>query len=323
MAVFRGVTTFVVLLAVAVYFGKDHITRYVQGGVCKSTIRLDGKTVVVTGANTGIGKETALDLAARGARVIMACRNLDKGKAALREIQERTGSQKVVLEYLDLASLRSVREFAKRVTEKESRLDVLINNAGVMWCPFSRTEDGFEMQFGVNHLGHFLLTNLLLDLLKKSAPSRIVTVSSLAHILVSGISDEWNEESMYNRMYSYSYSKLANVLFTRELANRLEGTGVNAYVLHPGSIRTELQRDVPLFDFIFDMLDYFKVMPMMFKSVRQGAQTTICCAVSEEHAHETGLYYSDCAVKEPSKAAQDDEAAKRLWKKSLELVKLA
>ena len=167
-----GVAAFAVL-----YAGK----RYFQGGRCHSTKSLKGKTVVITGANTGIGKETAVDLAKRGARIIIGCRNMEKGKEALKEIQERSGSTDVFLEKLDLASLDSVRKFADNILKNERRLDILINNAGVAGCPHQKTEDGFEMQFGTNHLGHFLLTMLLLDRLERSAPSRIINVSSNRH----------------------------------------------------------------------------------------------------------------------------------------------
>ena len=156
-----AVPTAIGVAAIAVlYVGK----MYFQGPNCKSKRRLDGKTVVITGGNSGIGKETAVDLARRGARVIIGCRNLQKGKEALKEIKERSGNSNVFLEELDLASLKSVRTFADKILNRESLLDVLINNAGVMMCPYQKTEDGFEMQFGTNHLGHFLLTMLLLDI---------------------------------------------------------------------------------------------------------------------------------------------------------------
>ena len=153
------------ILVGAVAFGVAlYLTRrYFAGGVCRSKVLLNGKTVVITGANAGIGKETAVDLARRNARVIMACRSVEKGEKAAVEVRKRSESDNVVFMQLDLASLTSVRQFAARVLEEEPRLDILINNAGVMACPYTKTEDGFEMQFGVNHLAHFLLTNLLLD----------------------------------------------------------------------------------------------------------------------------------------------------------------
>ena len=302
--------------AVAVlYAGK----RYFQGGQCHNTKRLDGKTVVITGGNTGIGKETAVDLAKRGARVIIGCRNLEKGKAALKEIQERSGSTDVFLEKIDLASLDSVRKFAKSILKSERRLDILINNAGVMACDYQKTEDGFEMQFGTNHLGHFLLTMLLLDLIKKSAPSRIINVSSLGHSMGSGKInfDDIHWEKTYSAWPAYYNSKLANVLFTRELSKRLEGSHVTANSLHPGAVRTELGRHT-----IYSSAIFYPIIWYTCKTPEQGAQTTIYCAVAEEMEGVSGKYLADCAIKEPSKGAQDDDAARKLWDLSLKLVGL-
>ena len=236
---------YVAVLAVLFAVMYSFIRKYFAGGVCTSKVRMDGKVVLVTGANTGIGKETALDLAKRGARVIMACRDLKKGETALNDIVEKTGSKNVVLKQLDLASLKSVRTFAEDINQNEPHLHVLINNAGVMMIPeLTKTEDGFEMQMGVNHLGHFLLTNLVVDLLKKSTPSRIVVVSSVAHWLMTKEMkfDNINSEVSYDKGDAYGQSKLANVLFVRELATRLKETGVTANSLHPGAVSTELSQ---------------------------------------------------------------------------------
>ncbi|XP_026233715.1 retinol dehydrogenase 13-like [Anabas testudineus] len=298
------------------------LRRWKAGGVCRSKVRLDGKTVLVTGANTGIGKETALDMARRGARVILACRDLTRARIAADEIRQKSGNGNVVVKKVDLASLQSVRDFAKDITENEERLDILINNAGIMMCPKWKTEDGFEMQFGVNHLGHFLLTNCLLDLLKKSAPSRIVIVSSLVHTRGHIHFDDINLDKTYTPEMSYFQSKLANVLFGRELASRLQGTGVTVYSLHPGAIQTELGRHY------FPSLPLWKRMllvplMMIFKSPWEGAQTTIYCAVDESVSNNSGLYYSDCAPKKAAPQAQDDAAAKKLWDLSTSMVGLA
>uniref|UniRef100_A0A672J6R7 Retinol dehydrogenase 12, like n=1 Tax=Salarias fasciatus TaxID=181472 RepID=A0A672J6R7_SALFA len=185
--------------------------------------RLDGKTVVITGANTGIGKETAIDLSKRGARVIIACRDMEKAKAAVKETIESSGNDNVVCKKLDLSDTKSIREFAEGINQDEAKLNILINNAGVMMCPYGKTADGFEMQIGVNHFGHFLLTYLLLDLIKKSTPARIVTVSSIGHTWGSIHLDDINSEKNYDKNKAYYQSKLANVLFTRSLAKRLEG----------------------------------------------------------------------------------------------------
>ena len=226
-----------VLRAVKSYFG---------GGVCYSKALLTGKTVIITGANTGIGLETAVDLAKRGARVILACRDVAKGKAAEAEVKERSKSDDVVFSKLDLASLQSVRDFSERTLEEESHIDILINNAGVCCVtPYSTTEDGFELQFGVNHLGHFLLTNLLLERIKKAPAGRIITVSSLVHSVGKINFDDLQPKQSYSRTGAYANSKLANVIFTKSLAKRLRGTNTTAYSLHPGSVLTELQRHLP------------------------------------------------------------------------------
>lgn len=327
MQTFTAITSFVsqypktIVVVTVTGIGLFGVKQWMAGGVCRSKAMLNGKTVLITGANTGIGKETAVDLARRGARVILACRDMDRANKAAAEIKKRSGNDNVVVKKLDLASLQSVRQLAKDVLASEERLDVLINNAGVMSCPKWQTEDGFEMQFGVNHLGHFLLTNCLLDLLKKSSPSRIVNVSSLAHERGQIYFDDINLDKDYNPWKSYRQSKLANVLFTRELAKRLHGTGVTTYSLHPGVIRTELGRhfwpQIPLWKRVI-------YTPLMFfiKSPKEGAQTTIYCAVEESLQNESGLYYSDCSPKTAAPQGLDDEAAKKLWDVSASMVGL-
>ena len=310
----------VAAFGVALYFFKS----YCSGGVCKSDKKLHGKTVVITGGNTGIGKETAIDLAKRGAKVVIACRSMERGNKALKEIREASGSEKVHLKRLDLASLKSIRSFAEEINATEERLDILINNAGIMMCPKWKTEDGFEMQFGTNHLGHFLLTNLMLDLIKKSAPSRIVTVSSLAHFMASRINfEDINSEKSYDKYVAYGQSKLANIMFTRELHRRLKGTGVSCFCLHPGSVSTELQRH----SFDAGYMKYVSwPMKVYWKTPIEGAQTNIYCAVQEGLEKESGKYFSDCEVTVPLRApfreALSEETDKRLWVLSEELVGL-
>jgi len=228
---------------VATGFGLWMIRRWASGGVCRSQAKLDGKMVIITGANTGIGKATAIDLAERNARVILACRSQEKGKKAEADVRRESGNNDVHFRQLDLSSFTSIRKFAKEVLEEESRVDILINNAGVMMCPYTKTKDGFEMQFGTNHLGHFLLTNLLLDKIKQAPEGRIVNVSSVAQAQSGPLDlDTINLEDGYGSIKAYCNSKLANVLFTKSLAKRLRGTNIIANCLHPGGIATELQR---------------------------------------------------------------------------------
>ncbi|XP_061088600.1 retinol dehydrogenase 12 [Conger conger] len=259
-------------------------------------------------------------MALRGARVVMACRDLTRGEKAAAEIRRSTRNGNVVVRHLDLASLYSVRQFAKEYIATEDRLDILINNAGVMMCPKWLTEDGFETQLAVNHLGHFLLTNLLLPKIKLSAPSRVVNVSSIAHRGGKIHFDDLSfEKTPYSAVASYRQSKLANVLFSRELARRLKGTGVTSYSLHPGVIRTELSRHVETW---FPLLKALLTAPsiLLMKTAREGAQTSIYCAVTEGLEDRSGCYFSDCAVKEPAAEGRDDLAALRLWEVSSRLV---
>lgn len=187
-------------------------------------------------------------MARSGGTIYMACRDHNKCEVARKKIIEETGNVNVFNRHLDLASFASIRKFASDFLAEEIRLDILINNAGVMVCPKTYTTDGFEYQIGVNHLGHFLLTHLLLEMLKRSAPSRIVVVSSITHAILAWIKKEdLNSDKSYNRYLAYSQSKLANILFTRHLALKLKGTGVTVNALHPGCIMTELPRHIPLF----------------------------------------------------------------------------
>ncbi|KAL1493225.1 hypothetical protein ABEB36_011318 [Hypothenemus hampei] len=297
--------------------------------VCTSTVRLDGKTAIITGCNTGIGKETVKDFFERGARVIMACRNIEKATEAANEIKSSCISKEnvgeLIVEELDLASLRSVRKCAETISNKESKINLLVNNAGVMVCPFQHTEDGFEMQFGTNHLGHFLFTLLLLPKIIQSAPARIVVVSSRAHERGSMNFEDLNyKKRNYNPLEAYSQSKLANVLFSRELTKRLKENnidGVTVYSLHPGVINTELGRYVKTTYGVF-LATIWGLFKWALKTPKQGAQTTIYCSVDEKCANESGLYYKECASATSAIAARSEEDAQRLWDESLKLVGL-
>jgi NAD(P)-dependent dehydrogenase (short-subunit alcohol dehydrogenase family) len=194
--------------------------------------------VLITGGNSGMGRATAIELAKEGAYVVILCRNKERGEEALKEIKRESKNHRVDLMLCDLGELNSIRNFAKEFKEKYNRLDILINNAGVILPKRHETKDGFELQFGVNHLGHFLLTNLLLDLLIASAPSRIVNVASGAHKVGKIYFEDINLRNNFNLIRAYSQAKLANVLFTYELSDRLKGTGVTANCLHPGAVAT-------------------------------------------------------------------------------------
>ncbi|KAM9563641.1 retinol dehydrogenase 14-like [Guaruba guarouba] len=282
--------------------------------VCGASMR--GKTVIITGANSGLGRAAAAELLRMRARVIMGCRDRARAERAAREIraevvEDEGGGGELVVRELDLASLRSVRAFCHRVLQEEPRLDVLINNAGIFQCPYMKTEDGFEMQFGVNHLGHFLLTNLLLGLLKNSAPSRVVVVSSKLYKYGEINFEDLNSEISYNKSFCYSRSKLANILFARELARRLEGTGVTVNSLHPGIVRTNLGRyvNIPLLAKpLFNLVSW-----AFFKTPLEGAQTTIYLASSPDVEGVSGKYFGDCKEEELLPKAMDDLVARKLW----------
>ena len=237
------------------------LRKYIAGGFCRSRASLKGRTVIVTGANVGIGLETAADLAGRGARVIMACRSVERGEKAAVEVRKRSANNDVVFSQLDLASFESVRQFAERTLKEESHIDVLVNNAGVCLSKVSRTIDGNEIHFATNHLGHFLLTNLLLHRIKESTAPRIVVVSSRVHHYHEPFDFETvntNDNTLLLRLITraYAQSKLANALFSYSLSKRLEGTGVTVNALHPGFIATEMSggglffRGIPLLSYI-------------------------------------------------------------------------
>ena len=226
------------------FIGVTYVLRQLYLRKCKSNVRLDGKIVIVTGANTGIGLCTVTDLAKRGATIVMACRDMRKGEKALEKAKAESSSEDILLMHLDLSSLDSVRNFAKEFLSKYSKLNILINNAGVMACPYMKTKDGFEMQIGTNHFGHFVLTNLLLKALANGAPARVVNVSSSAHWMFGKMDfeDINYEKRSYDKMGAYGQSKLANVLFSKELHNKVKDHGITTYSLHPGWISTELVR---------------------------------------------------------------------------------
>ncbi len=284
---------------------------------------MQGRTVVVTGANSGIGFETAAALAAMGARVIVTARNADKGRAAVAAIAQRLGgATQVQLAVFDLADLSSVRRGATELLELAPRLDVLVNNAGLVLTQRAETVDGFEATFATNHLGPFLLTNLLLERMRASAPSRIVNVASTAHSTArSGIAfDDLQSGRHYRPMRVYGQSKLANMLFTLELARRLEGSGVTANSLHPGTVRTGYGGDGDTRGLLAFGI---KISSPFFLSPAKGARTSVYLASSPEVAGVSGEYFVKCKPRRPKPWAQDGDAAERLWGVSEQLVGLA
>ncbi len=277
-----------------------------------------GKVIAITGATSGIGKETAVELAGRGATVVLAARNEAKGEATLDEVRTRSGSDAVSVGALDLADLESVRRFADGLLADHDRLDVLINNAGAIFPARLETADGFESTFGVNHLGHFLLTTLLLDRLCASAPAHVITLSSFAHRLVRGMA--WNDlqsERRYISMEAYARSKLANILFTSELSRRMAGTGVTANAVHPGAVRSNFGSEYYT-GVIGRVLDAGAGVVLI--SPAAGARTSVLLASDPSVAEETGGYWVRGRRHRPTRAARDPRAAQRLWTVSEQLV---
>ncbi|XP_044947338.1 short-chain dehydrogenase TIC 32 B, chloroplastic-like [Hordeum vulgare subsp. vulgare] len=304
-------------------FGSASTAEQVTDGVDASNL-----TVIITGGPSGIGLETSRVFALRGANVIIAARNTEAASEAKKSITEANPTARVDVLKLDLSSLKSVRAFAEQFNSMNLPLNILINNAGVMFCPFQLSEDGVEMQFATNHLGHFLLTNLLLDNMKATAEStgiegRIVNLSSIAHehTYPKGIQfDKLNDKKTFDRRSAYGQSKLANILHAKELSRRLKEEGANITVnsLHPGVIMTNLMRHS------YAVMKAIQLATcLIWKNVPQGAATTCYVGLSHELKGVTGKYFADCNEEKTSELAKSDILAKQLWEFSEELVKSA
>ncbi|MEY3015592.1 MAG: hypothetical protein RIT45_4327, partial [Pseudomonadota bacterium] len=274
-----------------------------------------GKVAVVTGANAGIGKVTARELARAGARVILACRSEAKARSAMNEIREAVSGAQLELVRLDLSSFESVRGAAAEIAELAPKLDILVNNAGLAGQK-GLTADGFELTFGTNHLGPYLLTRLLLPNLQAATPARIVNVASRAHYRTGPIdfTKVRKETATPTGFPEYCQSKLANVLFTRELARRLEGQDIDVYAVHPGVVASDIWREVPA--------PARALMKLFMITNEEGALTSLHCATAPSAKGKTGLYWDKSKPKQPASNAQDDAAAADLWRRSAEWVEL-
>ncbi|CAN7999756.1 unnamed protein product [Ixodes hexagonus] len=319
MVRYRPSRAMVVMSSIGIGVGCTVLFKEVLGG-CRYTgdVKLDGKNVIVTGSNTGLGKEAAREFAKRGANVIMACRNVEKCRRTRKELIKATNNKSIVCEELDLASLDSVQEFATRIITNIGKVHILVNNAGVMRCPRTLTKEGFEMQLGVNHLGsHFFLTLQLLDAIKAAAPSRIVNVSSAAHLRGQIKFNDLNSDENYDPAEAYNQSKLANALFTRELARKLKGTGVSTFAVHPGIVNTEITRHMGIANSVVATVFAKPILWLFTKSPRQGAQTIVHCALAEGLEADSGAYFSNCKVAATNRIVDDEVVARWLWATSL------
>ncbi len=308
-------------------FGHDTTTDEVLEG-----IDLTGKRALITGGSGGLGAETARAFASKGAHVIVTARDLPKAEAAVASIRESTGNDRVEIEELELDSFASIRAFAKRFLARDESLQILVNNAGVMACPYGTTQDGFELQFGTNHLGHFLMTGLIAPALIAGAPARIVSVSSRGHHQSPVLFDDIGfEKHPYDKWEAYGQSKTANILFARELERRLGKQGVHANAIHPGVIMTDLARHMQPEDFtLLPERAAARGVEMTIKPVEAGAATQVYAATAPELEGIGGVYLEDCHIAEVDdhenapegvkSYALDSEAAQRLWSISEELV---
>lgn len=275
---------------------------------------MSGKTVLITGANTGIGRITAIELAKAGARCYLACRSEARAQPVVDEIRQAGGDAEFLA--LDLGSLASVRQCAEAFLARNEPLHVFIANAGIAGTK-GLTQDGFELAWGVNHLGHVLLTHLLLDRIKESTPARIVIVASKGHRKVKTVHLDRKQQTTQTLtgFPEYCESKVANITFARDLGRQLEGTGVTTYSLHPGVVASDVWRKVPW--------PIRSLMKMRMISNEEGAQTTLHCACDPALANETGQYYDECARADPFPPATDEVLAKKIWDRSMEWVGLA
>lgn len=282
-----------------------------------NTKQLSGKTVLITGANSGIGLETSVELARMGAEVVMVARDAGRGAAALADVKDRGQSEKVSLLLCDFSSQKSIRAFVAEFRAKHPRLHILVNNAGSVNDSRILTEDGLEQTFAVNHLGYFLVTHLLIDVLEQSAPARIVNVASGAHYSATmDFEDLGFEREGYSIMKAYSRSKLANVLFTHELARRLDPAKVTATSLHPGAVATHIWSHAPWYT--RPLLAVAKRLMMI--SPEKGAETVVHLASSPDVEGRSGGYYANLKQRTPSPLARDEAVARKLWDVSARLV---
>ncbi|WP_379132612.1 SDR family oxidoreductase [Paenibacillus sp. sgz500958] len=279
---------------------------------------MDGRIVIVTGANSGMGLATTVELARRGATVIMACRSRSRGEEALEKAREKSGSPNIELMLCDLSSIEDIRRFAEEFTVKYPVLDVLVNNAGVVSVKRQLTQDGFELDLGVNHLGHFLLTSLLLESLEKAEQGRIVVVASGAYKIGAMHYDDPTLLKGYNPAKAYARSKLANILFTKELAARLRGTRVTVNCVHPGAVGTSIgvNRETGFGQSVLKLLSLFFLTP------EKGADTAIYLATAPELSGITGQYYYRRQIKELTPRADNMVEAEKLWQWSSKQVGL-
>jgi len=283
---------------------------------------LTDKTIIITGANSGIGYQTALYLAHRNADIILACRDSKRGMDATQSIQKKTSNKKVRYRQIDLASFRSIRHFCDVVKNEEKSIYALVNNAGIFWCPFTQTQNNIEANFGINHLGHFLLSLLLLPLLNnEKSGSRIVTVTSIMHIFARTdfLSDINYTKKKYDFESAYSNSKLANVLFTKMLAKKLNSTNIKTCCVDPGIILTDIGRNSGFMSSNIFKIILHPIVWLLFKTAYSGAQTSVYCVCAKDVEKYSGHYFSECEHRYPWSTAYNEKLSRDLWMTSVQM----
>ncbi len=279
---------------------------------------MKNKTVLITGANSGIGKATAMDLASKGAHIVMVCRNKEKAEIAKKEIIEKTKNNTIDIIIADISSLNDVRRAAKEFSQNHSKLDVLINNAGLIFGQRENSVDGIEATFATNHLGHFLLTHLLLDTIKNTAKARIIHLSSVAHTMAKPNWDDIENKKKYDFARVYAEAKLYTLMFSNELAKRLEGTGITSNAVHPGLVGSNFGKTSKnWYEYVIMLVQPFLI------SNEKGAETSIHLASSSEVENISGKYFAKKKITNPSSTSQDKESWKKLWEISEKMAGLA
>ncbi|CAG5119819.1 unnamed protein product [Candidula unifasciata] len=320
-AIFQSWWPFLIAGAIGTIYG---VRQWIRGPQCIGGANLKNKTVIITGASGCIGKAIAMNFARRGGKIVLAGRNEAEGKQTADDIRKETENMNVYFLKLDLNSFKSIQEFVEKFKKKEKSLHVLINNAGVMMCPKEKTEDGFDVQFQTNYLGPFLLTELLLDMLKESAPSRIINTTASAHNLGDIDFEDVNQEKGERTLGDmYAQSKLAVILHTFQLAERLKGTNVTCNVVNPGICNTDIYRHLPLKSKKFIRVSFAPFMWMLMKYAEDGAQISIYCATAEELAEVTGKHFKDCKEVPLTGKCMDPLLQEQLYRASLKWVKQA
>ncbi|PWA00948.1 hypothetical protein BB558_002972 [Smittium angustum] len=298
-------------------FPQTRFNKYVNDYNQNNRNDKERRVAIVTGANSGIGYETAKALMLTGHQVVMACRNETLAKEAMENLEKETGLKNCEFIPLDLSSISSCKKFATEFKKKHNKLHLLINNAGIMACPYMTTKDGIEMQFGTNHVGHFVITTELLDTIKASAPARIINLSSMAHVSGDFDKEKILDESKYQKVGNYGISKLANIMFTNSLAKKLEGTGVTANSVHPGTVYTKLQRHIPGYSSSIQQ----SVTRALFLSPTAGSLTTLRLALSDKVEGVTGKYFMREYEAATLGQATNQEKCDELWEFTEELIR--